>query len=94
MTLEETAQLVRRTAKSLGLTLDKIITFDEKRNLDFRSKKSKPDTDEPDQERFVRAELSNGMKLRSIRVFPNATESLVQEQLEWAADQIGLTVYK
>lgn len=88
MTLDETAQLVRHTAKGLGLTLRKIIAIDGHRTMDFRG----PKRQQPEEERFVRAELLNGMKMSSIRVFPGTAADVVREQLEWAAEEVGLRI--
>ncbi len=78
MNLDELANLVRKTAKELNLTLDKICVFHGERTMDFKSKKPKAETGAAP---HVYCELVDGLKVRRMSMFPDMTEDQVRDML-------------
>ncbi len=93
MTLDELAKLVRKTAKELNLTLDKICVFHGDRTMDFRAKQPKS-ADPRSWKPHVYCELVNGMKVGRVRLIPGMLENDVESELAKTALAIGLTMEK
>lgn len=89
MNLDELAKLVRKTAKELNLTLDKICVFHGERTMDFKSKPRNPKAAEAP---HVSCELVNGMKVGHVRLVPGASAREVEEELTKTALAIDLKV--